>query len=107
MQANPEQLSQIKQKLVHHLEAIYGSVAIEQTFDDIAQQLISIMRLEEVCHEAVPQKNSWNETDVALITYGDSVLEQGKSSLSSLHDFLNTYIKDTINSVHILPFFRF
>lgn len=107
MQANPDQISQIKQKLVHHLEAIYGSVSIEQTFDDIAQELITIMRLEAVYHKAVPQKNSWDETDVALITYGDSILEEGKSSLSSLHDFLNTYIKDTINSVHILPFFPF
>jgi sucrose phosphorylase len=107
MQANSDQISQIKQKLVHHLEAIYGSVTIEQTFDDIAQQLINIMRLEDVYHEAVPQKNCWDETDVALITYGDSILEDGKSSLSSLHDFLNSYIKDTINSVHILPFFPF
>ena len=107
MQANPDQISQIKQKLVHHLEAIYGAVNIEQTFDDIAQELITIMHLEDVYHEAVPQKNCWDETDVALITYGDSILEEGKSSLSSLHDFLNTYIKDTINSVHILPFFPF
>ena len=107
MQANSDQISQIKQKLVHHLEAIYGSVTIEQTFDDIAQQLINIMRLEDVYHEAIPQKNGWDETDVALITYGDSILEEGKSSLSSLHDFLNTYIKDTINSVHILPFFPY
>ena len=107
MQANQDQILQIKQKLVHHLEAIYGSVTIEKTFDDIAQELITIMRLEEVYHEAVPQKNCWDETDVALITYGDSILEEGKSSLSSLHDFLNTYIKDTINSVHILPFFPF
>ena len=107
MPANSDQISLLKQNIVHHLEAIYASVTLEQTLEDIAEQLISIMRLEENYHDVIPQKNGWDETDVALISYGNSIMEEGKAPLTSLHDFLTTYVKDTINDVHILPFFPF
>lgn len=51
----------------------------------------------------------WTEQDVLLITYGDSIVKEGQQShkLAILHDFLEHYLKETINSVHILPFFPF
>ena len=49
----------------------------------------------------------WSEEDVLLITYGDSIYEIDKQPLDSLHRFLNEYLKDSINSVHILPFFPY
>ena len=40
-----------------------------------------------------------------MITYGDSIRQEGEKPLNTLHHFLNTYLKETISSVHILPFF--
>jgi glycosidase len=48
-----------------------------------------------------------SERDVVLITYGDSFLAHPKPPLKVLGQFLNTYLKDIISIVHILPFFPF
>lgn len=46
----------------------------------------------------------WNQEDAFLITYGDSVLEEGVPPLESLTRFVRTYLGDAIRLVHILPF---
>jgi len=46
----------------------------------------------------------WDQSDVILITYGDSIRQVGEKPLTTLHRFLNTYLHDVIGAVHILPF---
>ncbi|GBG10573.1 glucosyltransferase [Paenibacillus agaridevorans] len=48
-----------------------------------------------------------SENDVMLITYGDSVREEGAVPLAALHRFLRQYAKDTITAVHLLPFYPY
>ena len=47
------------------------------------------------------------ENDVFLITYGDSIKENGKPALQSLSDFLKNNLKNEIEYVHILPFYPY
>ncbi|MGD8483903.1 MAG: alpha-amylase family glycosyl hydrolase [Thioalkalispiraceae bacterium] len=47
----------------------------------------------------------WSEQDILLITYGDSLVENNRKPLQTLFHFLDTHLTETINSVHILPFF--
>lgn len=47
----------------------------------------------------------FTERDVILITYGDLLYKKNQSPLKTLGDFCDTYLKGTINTVHILPFF--
>lgn len=49
----------------------------------------------------------WTHEDVMLITYGDTFLKDGEWPLETLLSFLKTYIKQSINNVHILPFFPY
>ena len=49
----------------------------------------------------------FSEKDMILITYGDIVKGRQKTPLSTLHHFVNTYICDIINTLHILPFFPY
>ncbi|MCB0228531.1 MAG: alpha-amylase, partial [Anaerolineae bacterium] len=42
-----------------------------------------------------------------LITYGDQFREPGRPPLRSLLTFLDTYLGDAVNGVHILPFFPY
>ncbi|MGV8145455.1 MAG: sugar phosphorylase [Alkaliphilus sp.] len=52
--------------------------------------------------------NKWvNEEDIMMITYGDQIQDEDKSHLKSLHDFSNEYLKETISSLHILPFYPY
>jgi sucrose phosphorylase len=47
----------------------------------------------------------FTERDVILITYGDLLYKKRQSPLKTLGDFSDSYLKGTINTLHILPFF--
>ncbi len=49
----------------------------------------------------------WSQGDILLITYGNSLVDGAHKPLDLLNDFLRRYLRDTINGVHILPFFPY
>lgn len=49
----------------------------------------------------------WNEQDVVLITYGDSIIKHGEPSLKTLHRFSNKHWHEVVSLIHILPFFPY
>jgi len=59
------------------------------------------------------EKEKWDkieapsEKNVYLITYGDSIFEEGKPTLETLHQFLKKEVQDTITDVHLLPMFPY
>lgn len=101
------QVKQLKQKLAKQLSLIYQDIPLNESLDDIAQALIEIMKIPSTFDEPAPFTNHWSEEDVILITYGDTILGKEQSPLHSLKVFLDKHIKNTINSVHILPFFPY
>lgn len=101
------QVNQLKNKLTQQLATIYKDVALEQSFDDIAQGLLNTMRLSSEVAVVKPYSNQWSEKDIILITYGDSIIKADESPLKTLKHFLDRTIENTINSVHILPFFPY
>lgn len=107
MKPTSEQLDLLKLKVTHHLESIYESVLPQSPLTELAGDLINIMGLYDDYHDVQPHQNCWDQTDIAMITYGNTILKDGQSPLETLHDFLNDYLKDTVNSVHILPFFPY
>ncbi|WP_157911760.1 alpha-amylase family glycosyl hydrolase [Alteribacter populi] len=48
-----------------------------------------------------------SEKNVYMITYGDSIYEDGKPTLETLYKFLKNQIGDTITDVHLLPMFPY
>ncbi len=48
-----------------------------------------------------------SEQDVILITYGDGILEQEVASLKTLKKFSDTYLKEEISAIHLLPCFPY
>lgn len=100
-------VNQLKHKLTQQLSTIYKDISLEQSFDDIAQELINIMRLSSEVAVVKPFTNQWSEEDIILITYGDSILKADQSPLQTLKHFLDSTIENTINSIHILPFFPY
>jgi len=47
----------------------------------------------------------FTQKDVILITYGDLLQGKESSPLATLARFCDTYLKGTINTLHLLPFF--
>jgi sucrose phosphorylase len=106
MQSTHEQLIE---RTIHHLEVIYKDIDIGLSSADLCQQLLETMRLDkpETVLEPKRHHNNWDQQNVVLITYGDSIEKADEKPLHTLHDFLNHYCKSAFSSVHILPFFPY
>ena len=83
------------------LEFIYEKETANVAYEDVCE-LISAYK------ERIKSKPYvLSEKDVILITYGDQIFHEGETALSTLNRFLNEYVQDCINSVHILPFYPY
>jgi sucrose phosphorylase len=102
-------LEQLIERVEHHLTVIYHDVELNISYPDLCKQLLQTMRIDasELLIEPRRHHNNWDQKDVMLISYGDSIEKVGEKPLHSLHDFLTTYCGDAINSVHLLPFFPY
>jgi sucrose phosphorylase len=98
--------SPLNQQIEHHLEHIYRGTEIDE-IGSLASALIQLMGLEDI--EPIKNRyiNHWDEKNSVLICYGDSVLQPKQKPLATLKSFLDTYSKDMIEGVHILPFYPF
>ena len=96
---------QLLGKLTQQLDVIYKDINLPQTTENLAQQLTLLMNLHDDCSAVTPFTNQWSEQDVILITYGDSIVKDDEAPLKTLRRFINDNMNETVNSVHILPFF--
>ncbi|WP_412727656.1 sugar phosphorylase [Alteromonas sp. D210916BOD_24] len=96
-------------KVKHHLESIYADVPLAESYDSLATQLLNAIGIQSEADIVVPEPHFsyWDEEDIVMITYGDSVMKDGERPLVTLYQFLHKYCKNTINNVHILPFFPY
>ena len=100
-------LKPVYNSVLYHLETIYKDVSPNQSLPDLATEILQLMRLDKEYQSVEPYQNNWSEQDVVVITYGNSIKQDNEAPLNTLHHFLDKHFKDTINSVHILPFFPY
>ena len=92
-----ERLAMIK----NSLEFIYDKEDSSLAYD-------AVLALINEYREKIESKPyEMTEKDVILITYGDQIFHEGETALATLNRFLNEYVQDCINSVHILPFYPY
>jgi sucrose phosphorylase len=107
MTPSPDQLQLLHETVLYHLQAIYQETQPDLSLPELSDEIIDIMRLRQQFNDVVPYQNNWDQRDMVLITYGNSIQQQGEAPLTTLHRFLNDEVKGFINGVHILPFFPF
>lgn len=103
----PATLDELKHKVELQLSVIYENIDLPMTITELTQLLVDEMNIPNNFVEPVPYTNHWSEKDMMLITYGDSIVEPDQKPLKTLESFMDTYLNDKINSVHILPFFPY
>ncbi len=96
-------IEELKSRVINHVEQIYPHVDSES----VANSLLQAINLSPDLTAPEQHKNHWDESDVAVITYGNSFFSKDEVPLQTLHQFLNKHLKDVISIVHILPFFPF
>ena len=90
-----------KEKIVSILHTLYGPMA-EYVYAEICKII------DKYGKTVNRQEKKWlDETDCMLITYGDTIYNDRGTCVHAMHEFLNTYVQDSISAVHLLPFYPF
>ena len=95
-------MKRLQSRVRAHLDLIYGD-----DHRNLVAPVIEAMRYTGDISEATPYQNYWDESDCWMITYATSVRQDDTPGLRSLQDFCDRYLSDTINGLHILPFYPY
>lgn len=91
---------EVFENICARLRRIYGDAAV-----DLTKRFQHIIGRYGVGEDVPPHRAYWDENDVILITYADSVREEGMPPLAALRRFCVEHLKERISTVHILPFY--
>jgi len=91
------------------------SQQVSQIYPDLNPDILTSLIIEAFWPDGAPRRKRgrvagntlWSEQDALMITYGNSIVDGAHKPLDLLNDFLLRYLKGTLNSVHILPFFPY
>lgn len=94
--------ARLRARVLAHLQVIYGERA-----EDLLDPVIEMMQYEGDVQEPAPYQNYWDESDCWMITYATSVTEERKPGLKTLQLFCDRHLADTVNGLHVLPFYPY
>lgn len=90
-------------RVTTHLKVIYPQVDL----NPLALELLDVMGLTTSPPLPAQFNNPWDESDVWLITYGDSIQDPHQKGLVTLRKFLSRHLDKELTGVHVLPFFPY
>jgi sucrose phosphorylase len=90
----------LRQRVGLHLGTIYG----EERVDELTERLLEGAGLLDKTPLTTEATSKWDQRDMLMICYGDSLTDGEKAPLKVLNKFLQKEMKDAISGVHILPF---
>ena len=95
-------LKQFIETASERIELLYGPSQTPLIIDEI----VSLLQSFKTTHK---EKRSapWNEQDVILICYGDSILNADEAPLKTVKRFFDEHLKGLVSTVHVLPFFPY
>ncbi|MBM6551962.1 alpha-amylase family glycosyl hydrolase [Marinomonas ostreistagni] len=95
--------SQLEQRLICHIQMLYPHLDA----GEFARTCMTTFGLDGSEPSPSPHRNLWDQTDVMLITYADTLRSEDEAPLETLHQFVKTKLADSISAVHLLPFFPY
>ena len=90
-------------KVNSHLKIIYQNILSDEEINNLTVQIFEITP--KVKNDTTSE--NWNESDIFLISYGDSIVSAKDKKLKTLKNFVDEFLKPHFSNIHILPFFPF
>jgi sucrose phosphorylase len=91
-----------RQAIVEDLIFIYDRHTAEEVLPKLET---TVNKLRECCSQ---RNTSIDQEDAVLITYGDTIrTDDDRTPLQGLKDFIHEFIKDAVDTIHILPFYPY
>jgi len=101
--ANDDACKAMQQSITRYLRVLYP----DSNPKKLARRLMRIMGLDKDCRLPQPFANKWDQKNLVVITYADTVTRPGKRPLRTLRKFLRRRLAGIATTVHILPFFPY
>ncbi len=103
--------AETRQRMLGRLSFLYGEAEGEKWMPEL-ERIIKVHHAHKTdelieAEKYFDPKERFTEKDMILITYGDMIHGEGNTPLAILHNFVNTYNRGAINTLHILPFFPY
>ena len=95
----------IYDKVSSHLRRIYDQLN-DNDLKLLTESILDIIG-DVLHHSTMNPEQKWSEKDVISITYADSIKCESEKPFKTLKKFFDNYLKDTINCIHVLPFFPY
>ncbi len=89
-----------KQQLHKRLSRLYGDEA-----NRLVARFEAMVGRYGVGTGEPPARDLWDHRTTILITYADTLKEEGRVPLATLHEFARQRCKGAVSTIHILPFF--
>ena len=99
------QAPDLAQRVAQHLATIYNDGQIDASMEDLADELLTLMRLAPELQAPEPYQNHWDQRDVLMISYADSLCKEGEHPLHTLKRWLDSRAEGLLTGVHLLPFY--
>ncbi len=98
------------EQMCSRLEFLYGRDTAEEWMPEL-ERILKVHHAHkpaELCEQEseLDPAERFSQRDLILITYADAVRSRESSGIEALHRFVETYY-DSINTVHMLPFFPY
>jgi glycosidase len=93
----------LRTRLQQRLGTLYGAARAPE----IAARVLALVDSHYRLGPRRLPKRTWDESEVVLITYGNTLQSPGEPPLRSLKHFLDTHLRDVFSLVHVLPFFPY
>ena len=87
----------------HQLTFLYG----EEKASTLKEQILAIISQHLTQSRSPTRDNIWDETDILLISYGDSLLNDGEAPLKTLDDFATRHLHHAFSLIHLLPVYPY
>ncbi|MCI8293810.1 MAG: sugar phosphorylase [Hespellia sp.] len=97
-----------EERIKKRLQFVYKTeTKAEEAWQKLSQRLQKYSREEFGAAKEDRGSQDLTQADAMLITYGDTIVQDGEPALETLSRFLKTYVKDAIPNVHLLPMYPY
>jgi len=94
--------------LIERISPLIQSLFPSENTHELAEQFIEKTGIDKThCEMPLSHQSHWNEKDVMVITYGDSIVNGNEQPLATLKKVLDKFLKETVSMVHILPYYPY
>lgn len=103
--------AETRQRMRSRLAFLYGDDLAEKSMPEL-ERTLKVHHAHKQTEMVEAEKGyepteRFTERDMVLITYGDSIAGDHGATLQALHQFVETYNRGAINTIHLLPFFPY